>query len=103
MAKKDNLYLIDDDRITSELSISNGDKDGFCVRIFIDEQLFNNIFCERISVFNVDRPTYCLYVGSVNIFGFAPKMMKIFPDATAKLNMDTMKLLPKKYLEIVRS
>jgi len=107
MAKKETKpeekpYLIPDleKRITLELcSARKEDKGQYIVRVFLDDQLLFNMWCDRISVFATKPPTYCLYACGINIVGLHAKLMTINPDVEGVIPEATRAALGK-YVQV---
>lgn len=83
MEKKDyKPYIAKDQEERMMLALETAREKGqFLVKVFLDDQLLHNIFCDRVSVYATKPPTYCLFVGSVNITAFSTRLMVVSPGA----------------------
>ncbi len=72
---------------TLELTTSRDPKDYYIVKVWLEDECLLAIWCDRISVYNTEPPTYCLYCGGANITALSSKLMIVRPQA--------MDLLPK--------
>lgn len=100
MAKKqvsDKPYLFPDTekRITLEMKLERSAGKLYCVGVFLDGMLLTNLFCDRISVYLTEPPTYCLFVNDVNIAGFMTKSITVYPDAADAIPEQTRAALGK--------
>lgn len=97
------LFPHSEDRTTLEIRKSNNTTPDIVVKIFIDGMLYNNVFCNQISVYAGKPPTYCLKAGGVDILGLAAKHVTVHKDIASELgiNEDTIKALGKKWIELV--